>query len=73
MHAVLQLIVIFKMASRESRPGSQKDETQGVLNWDCKDDEGEHFFLLLQLPPLSADWCMVWHCHAEGGGLNSSM
>ena len=35
-----------------------------VINWDCREDEGEQSIPFLQLPPLCADWCAVWHSHA---------
>jgi len=41
-----------------------------ALNWDCWEDKGELFILLLQLPLLCTEWSgvVMW----EGGGLVSS-
>ena len=45
--------------------GRQKDGSWGSLNQYCKEDEGKQPAVLLQLPPLCTDWCVVWHCHAR--------
>jgi hypothetical protein len=51
---------------------------QGLKRWKLegaksvlRKDEGEQSTSLLQLPPLFAEWCVVWYFHA-GGGLNLS-
>jgi hypothetical protein len=46
-------------------------ETSELLIRDCREHEGERSTPSLQLPPLCADWCAVWRCHAAGG-LDSS-
>jgi hypothetical protein len=51
--------------------GDQNDGSRRVLNRDCRKDEEEHSTPLLRLPPLCADWCAFWRCHA-GGGLYST-
>jgi len=49
----------------------QKHGSLWVLNWDCREDEGEQSTPLLQVPPSCTDRCMTWHFHA-GQGLDSS-
>jgi hypothetical protein len=51
---------------------------QGLKRWKVegpksvlRKDKGEQSTSLLQLPPLFAEWCVVWCFHA-GGGHNSS-
>lgn len=44
--------------------GSQKDRSQGVLNWVCREPVGGQSISLLQLPAWCAEWCAVWRCHA---------
>jgi len=51
--------------------GDKTDVSLRVLNQDCREDEWKQVTPLLQLPPLCADWCAVWHCHA-GEGFDSS-
>jgi len=38
----------------------QKDGSWKMLNWYCREDEGEQSTPLLQLPPLCNGWCGVW-------------
>lgn len=46
--------------------GDQQDGSRRVLNRDCRGVWGEQCTSLLHLPPLCADRCVVWHCHAGG-------
>ena len=43
-----------------------------MLNRDCKEDEGEQSSPLLALPPLCADWCVVFGVVAGIGEHSSS-
>jgi hypothetical protein len=51
--------------------GGQKDGSQRVVNWDCKDGEREQTIPLLSLPSLCAERHEVC-CHHAQGGLDSS-
>jgi hypothetical protein len=60
-------------SSAKMRPYLKTDQKYGsqkMPNRDGREDEGEHYTPLLQLPPSCSDWCGVWRCHA--GGINSS-
>lgn len=49
------------------RPSAgQKGGSRRVLNRDCREGEGEQSAPLLHFPPLFAERCTVWRCHAEG-------
>jgi len=56
-----------KRHPRSASFGSKKNGSRIVLNLYCGEDEGEQSIPLLQLPPLCADCCAVWHCHERGG------
>lgn len=51
--------------------GGQKHGSLWVLNWDCKEGEGEQSTPLLQVRPSCTDCCVAWRFHAAGG-LDSS-
>ena len=53
---------------QNSVPGVHPSWDQKYGSWRVR----ENITLLLQLPPLCTDWCVVWWCHAGGGLVSSS-
>lgn len=41
MHAVLQLVIIHKTVFGVHPSGGQRDGSQSILNWNCREDDGE--------------------------------
>jgi len=53
MHAVFQLIVIWKIVSSECiLQGAKKGGNLRCLYWDCGEDKAEQVIPFLHLPPL---------------------
>ena len=38
-----------------------------VMKSCCRENKGEQSTTKLQLPPLCADWCVIWRFHTAGG------
>lgn len=56
-----------KWRPRSASFRGQKYGSQRLRNCDCGEHNGEESIPRLQLPPFSADWCVIWRCHAAEG------
>jgi hypothetical protein len=71
-HAVFQPVIVDKTATSECILQGAKSGSRWVLNRDCREDEGEESSPFFALPPLCADWCVVFGAVIAGTGIHSS-
>jgi hypothetical protein len=80
----LRQSVCWSVGALHARRVSARNRTRGLsfkgpnsgsqwrLNWDSREDEGKQSSLLLPLPPLCADWSVVFGVVVAGTELHSS-